>query len=147
MQKSAFHYHSMNYRLSINSKDFSAPSIPPRAFNFSSMAATDRITPPQPRSSIIHLLARLGQLALGPLRVAGRRVQVLMAEDLGEADQIVAVVVKELMSHRVPEQMRMQLHADEGRILVAQCPDASLGQGPPFADEQAAGLTGGRVSR
>ena len=34
--------------------------------------------------------------------------------------QIVAIVLKELMGHRVPEQVGMHLNAGDGRILIAQ---------------------------
>ena len=58
-----------------------------------------------------------------------------MPEDLSQTDQVVPVVSQELMRHRVPKQVRMQLHAGDRRILVAQCPDTTLGQRPTFPDE------------
>jgi hypothetical protein len=51
-----------------------------------------------PFPSVIHPLARISQLLPSPFRVPGRRVQVLVAEDLSQADQIVAIVVQVLVA-------------------------------------------------
>ena len=42
------------------------------------------------------------------------------------------------MGHRVPQQVRMELHADDGRVLVAECPDAPIRQSAPLPDEHVA---------
>lgn len=81
-----------------------------------------------------------GQLLLRLLAVAAGRVQALMAEQLRQTNQVVAVVGEVLMRHRMPEQVRMQVDADESRILLAQCPDASFAQWPTLPDEDPAGL-------
>ena len=49
-----------------------------------------------------------------------------MAEDLGQAHQIVGVVGQELMSHRVPQQVRMDLETADRTVLVAQISDATI---------------------
>jgi DNA modification methylase len=49
-----------------------------------------------------------------------------MAEQLRQANQIVAVVSQELMRHRVPEQVRVQLHTDEGGVFFAQATNTPL---------------------
>jgi len=59
-----------------------------------------------------------------------------MAEDLGQADQIVLVVGQELLCHRVAEQVRVQLHADDRRILVAKGSEATVSQQSSLPDEQ-----------
>src|SRR5512135_916491 len=38
-----------------------------------------------------------------------------------QGHQVVAVVLQGLVGHRVPEQARVQVGAEEGRILVARC--------------------------
>ena len=52
-----------------------------------------------------------------------------------KADQVVAVVGKVLVGHRVPQQMRVNLHADQGGVLIDHCPDAAIPKRPAFADE------------
>ena len=51
------------------------------------------------------------KLILSSLRVSGSRVQILVAEDLGQTHQIILVVCQELMGHRVTQQMRMDLES------------------------------------
>ena len=63
-----------------------------------------------------------------------------MARELSQPNQVVAVVLQELVRHRVPEKLRVQVDADESRILLAQRPDASFAQWPTFPDEHPAGL-------
>ena len=58
-----------------------------------------------------------------------------MSENLSQAHQIVAVVFKVLMSHRVPQKMRVQLEAGDGGILVAQGTEATIRQWSPFPNE------------
>lgn len=62
--------------------------------------------------SIRHPLRRFGQLLTGPLRVPRRRRQVFVAEDLSQRHQIVLVVCQELVAECVPEDVRVQLHAE-----------------------------------
>lgn len=78
--------------------------------------------------SVIQPLGSIGQLLLRVTAVPGRRLDVFVAEQLGQAHDVVAVVRKELRRHRVPEEMRMQVDADQGAVLVAKRPDA------PFAE-------------
>ncbi len=63
-----------------------------------------------------------------------------MPQELCQPHEVVAVVLQKLVRHRVPEQMRVQVDADQGRILLAQRPDASFAQWPTLPDEDPAGL-------
>src|SRR5262249_24070767 len=85
--------------------------------------------------SVAQLLARLAQLLLGLLRVPRSRVQVLVAEKLGQGHRVVAGVGEELVGHRVPQQVWVNVVATDGGVLVAQVADAPVGQRSPFADE------------
>ena len=87
---------------------------------------------------IIQPLRRFPQLRLSPFGIPSRRV--LVAEDLGQSHKVVAGIGKILMGHGVPEQVGMQVDAGDGRILVAQGPDAPIRQRPPLPDEYPAGL-------
>ena len=87
------------------------------------------------RLSVVEPLGGIGQLLAGFLRVAGRRVEVLVPEDLSQTHKVVPVVGKELVCHRVPQKVRMQLHADEGAVLVAQRPDTPIRERPTLPDE------------
>ena len=49
-----------------------------------------------------------------------------MAENLGQADKIVAGVGKVLMRHRMPQKVGMQADAGDRSIFVAQSPNASF---------------------
>ena len=89
--------------------------------------------------SIIQPLSRLSQLLRSPLRVSGRRVEILVAEDLSEADKIIASVGKILMRHCVSKKVRMQADSGDRRILVAKRPDASICQRASLSDEDSAG--------
>ena len=51
-----------------------------------------------------------------------------MPEDLGERNEVVRVVLKEPLRHRVTKKVRVDLHADQCGILVAEFPHACLGQ-------------------
>jgi hypothetical protein len=53
-----------------------------------------------------------------------------MAEQLRQPYQVVAIVSQELMRHRVPEQVGMQLHADQGSVFVAQRTEKEKVSGP-----------------
>ena len=68
----------------------------------------------QVKPSIIDLLGGIVQLLLIPLRVAGCRLNVLVAENLGQTDNVVPVVFEELLRKRVAEEMGMKPHADQG---------------------------------
>ena len=61
--------------------------------------------------SIIHLLRRLAQLFARRLRVTGRRIQILVPENLSEPHKVIVRVGKKLVGHRVAEQVRMQVDA------------------------------------
>jgi hypothetical protein len=63
-----------------------------------------------------------------------------MSQQLRQPNQIVAVVSQELMRHRMPEQVGMQVDPDQGRILLTQRPDATLRQCATLPDEDTAGL-------
>ncbi len=90
--------------------------------------------------SVDQPLRSLAQLFARPLRVAGRRVQILMAEDLGQADQIVAIVGKVLMRHRMPQQVRVHGNTADGAVLIDDGPNATIPKRPPFPDEELAGF-------
>jgi len=85
--------------------------------------------------SVVQPIRRFAKLILCLFRVATRRVQVLVAEDLGQAHEVVLVVRQELMSHRVPQQVRMELEAADRTVFVAQVPHASIRQWSTFTDE------------
>ena len=104
-------------------------------------------------SFLLHEVSRptaphAGQLLRGALGVAGRRVQALMPEDLRQAHKIVAVRRQELVRHCVPEQVRVQLDARDGAVLLAQSPHTPLRQWTTLPDEHP-GLdcTGGRACK
>ena len=67
--------------------------------------------------------------------IAAGPVQGFVSQLLRQTHQVVAVVVQEMVRHRVPDQMGMELPTDQGGILLAQCPDASFGQCVSFIDE------------
>ena len=56
-------------------------------------------------ASILQPLARLPKLLFGSLRVPRGRIQILMAENLCQRNQVVVVVLQEFVGHRVPQQM------------------------------------------
>ena len=58
-----------------------------------------------------------------------------MPKDLSQAHQIVGIVRKKLMGHRVSQQMRMDLEPTDRTVLVAQIPDSSIRQRPSFSNE------------
>ena len=70
--------------------------------------------------SVIHFLGSLGKLVVAALRVTGSCIQILVAQKLSQADKIVSVVCQKLVGHRMPEQMWMQLDADQGTVFVTQ---------------------------
>ena len=80
-------------------------------------------------------LRRLRQLAFRSLHVPLRRVEVLVAEDLGQRHEIIPVVRKKPVGHRVPQQVRMNLEPADGGIFVAQCPDSTIRERTTFADK------------
>ncbi len=51
--------------------------------------------------------------ALGAPRVSGGGIQVLMPQDLRQTHQVIPIVQEELMRHCVPEQVWVQLYADQ----------------------------------
>ena len=65
-------------------------------------------------------LRRLTQLPLRPPRVSSSRVQVLVTENLSEANEIVVRIDQELVGHRVAKKVRMQFDSGDRRILVAK---------------------------
>ena len=62
-----------------------------------------------------------------------------MAKDLGKRDQIILVVFQKPLCHGVAKKVRMNLHADESGIFVAEPPDARLGQGSTASKEDPVG--------
>ena len=56
--------------------------------------------------------------------------------------QITGIVFQILVSHRVAKQVRVQLEAADRTVLVAQGPEATVGQRSPFADEHPTRLNG-----
>ena len=103
-----------------------------------SMSAFWRRTSERPQrsdSSVVQPVSGFGQLPFALPDVSGRCVQRLMAEDLGQADQIAGIVLQILVAHRVAKQVRVQLEAADRTVLVAQGPEATVGQWSSFADE------------
>ena len=75
--------------------------------------------------SVVQLLGCLGQLLLRAFRVASRRVQGFMPQQLRQPHKSIPIVSKELVRHRVPQQVGVQLDAGEGAVLVAKGTNAS----------------------
>ena len=90
--------------------------------------------------SVVQFLRSRCQIVLASLSVSGRRVQALVAENLRQSDQIVAGVFKVTVGHRMPKQVGMQLHTDQGRILAAQIPHATVRERASLADEDEVAL-------
>jgi hypothetical protein len=61
--------------------------------------------------SIIQPLRRLAQVFARPLGVPSRRVQILVTENLSEADDVIPSVRQEPMSHCVSKKVRMQANS------------------------------------
>ena len=80
-------------------------------------------------------LRRFAQLLVCSLGVSSGCVQVLMAEDLSQRNKIVLIIGKELVSHRVPQQMRMNLEPANGAVLIAQVPNATIREWSSLTDE------------
>jgi hypothetical protein len=57
---------------------------------------------------------RVSQLLVAALRVPGRRVQILVSQDLRQRHEIVAVVGQKLVGKRMPQQVRVQRDARDG---------------------------------
>ena len=70
-------------------------------------------------NSIVEILRGITELLLCPLRVSRRRVQVFVAEDLGQRYKVILIIGEELMGHRVAQQMRMNLESANGAVFVA----------------------------
>lgn len=81
----------------------------PRAHSFD-----DHFALPAASTSESDSLSSLSQLLLCSLGVAGHCVQVFVAEPLRQPHEIVSVVSKELVGHRVAQEMTMQLDAGDG---------------------------------
>ena len=79
----------------------------------------------------------IAQLLLGLLAVPLRCVQIFMPENLGQRHQVAGIVFKELVRHRVPQQVWMQFDAAKGAVLVADGPDALVAERSSFPDEHA----------
>lgn len=88
-----------------------------------------------PINSVVQFLRCLGQLFFGTLRVPRCRIQRLVAENLCQPHEVVAVVHKELVGHRVPQQVRMDFHPCDCTVLVAQRPHSTVCQRPSFPNE------------
>ena len=85
--------------------------------------------------SVAQPIRRFSKLILCPLRVSGRCVQILVAENLGQTHEVILVVRQKLVGHCVPQQMRMELEAADRTVFVAQIPHASVGQFATLTDE------------
>ena len=99
------------------------------------------------RCLVIQLLRRLPQLLLSPLGISGRRVQIFMAEDLSQADQIIARVRKILMRHRVPQQVGMQVTPVMAEYLSHKARTPRSVSGPRSPTKTWLVSTGGRDSK
>ena len=58
-----------------------------------------------------------------------------MPEQSRKSNQITGIVLQVLVSHRVPQQMRMQLEAADGAVLVAHRPKPTIRQWSSFANK------------
>ena len=76
--------------------------------------------------SVTQPVGYFAKLVFRSLCVTGGCIQVLVAEDLGQAHKIILIVGKELMCHRVPQQVRMQLDSADRTVLVAQITHPSI---------------------
>ena len=85
--------------------------------------------------SVAQPIRRFTKLILSPLRVPGGRVQILVAEDLGQTHKIILIVSQELVGHRVPQQMRVNLEAANRTVFVAQISDTPICQLSPLTNE------------
>jgi hypothetical protein len=86
-------------------------------------------------SSIRQIVNGISKLVVTSLRVSCGRVQILVAKNLSQPNQIVPIVFQIFVSHRVPKQMRVNLHADDRSELVTQSSNTTVAQRPPFPDE------------
>ena len=85
--------------------------------------------------SIAQPLHRRPKLFLGLLGVESGGVEILMSQDLGQAHEVISIVQKELVGHRVTQQVRVQLDAQNGTVLAAQGPDAAIRTRATLTDE------------
>ena len=58
-----------------------------------------------------------------------------MAKQLCQANEVIAAVSEILMSHRVPQKVRVDFEAAYGGIFFAQRPYTTLGQWSSFTNE------------
>jgi hypothetical protein len=72
------------------------------------------------------------ELPFRPLHVPLRRVEILVAEDLRQRHEIVSVVGKKSMRHRVPQDVRVQVEATDRRVFVTKRPNPSISQRSPL---------------
>ena len=62
---------------------------------------------------------------MSPLRVPRSRVQILVPQNLGERNKVIACVGQELVSERVSQQMRVEFEATQRTVFVAETSDPS----------------------
>jgi hypothetical protein len=88
-----------------------------------------------PISSILQIANGIGKLFFRSFRVPSGRVQILVAKNLSQPNQIVSIVLQIFVSHRVSAKMGMNFYADDRSVLVAQCSNTTVAQRSSFTDE------------
>ena len=86
-------------------------------------------------NSIVEVVRRITELLLCPLCVSSGCIEILVPEDLGQRHQVILIVSKELVGHRVTKQVWINLEAANGAVLVTQVPNATISQRTTLTDE------------
>ena len=87
------------------------------------------------RVSVVQILRGIAELLLRSLRVPRRRVQVFVPEDLSQTHEIILIIGQELVGHRVPQEMRMNLVPADRRVFVAEVLHATISERATLADK------------
>ena len=98
---------------------------------------------------IAQSLASVTQLFFGSLHISLGRVQIFMPEDLCQCHQDHSgIVFEELVGHRVPQQMWMQLDGHRlQKYLSHNASDALVSQWTTLPSKHSSELMGGRDSK
>ena len=82
------------------------------------------------------------QLIVASLRIPSCCVQALVAKDLCQTDEVVSRVFEETVSHRVSQQMGMNMEPTKSCILAAQVADTTISHSTSLANEHLGALYG-----
>jgi hypothetical protein len=77
----------------------------------------------------------VGQLPRRPFGISGGRVQVFVPKNLGQANEIVVIVRKILMRHRMPKQMGVHVDTADGTVLINDGSNAAIPKRAALADK------------